>query len=305
MDQTRQPVPYPTLDSEPPAATLTDRAPLPAAEMLQPLGVRWTIGNVHPCGFAALRLSVWGAWKLFGRAAEYVICVNSKPLAEAEELAGSLPPTVQWRDVSGELPGWLQPYLAENLSEGTAWKFAPLQLFPDRFELALDNDCILWDWPRALRDCLCQPASPSTVIAADTQRMLGKFAGLCGPEPRNSGIRGIPPEFDLEERIRGILTNHSGRLDSELDEQGLQVAAVTGDSRCRVVELDEVAICSPFPNHRQQLGSCGAHFVGLNAWSLPWEWQGRPATTWTREFWLHHQDEIASLVEAPQSIPTS
>ncbi len=31
------------------------------------------------------------------------------------------------------------------------WKLVPLRLFPDAYELALDNDCILWEMPEGLR----------------------------------------------------------------------------------------------------------------------------------------------------------
>lgn len=44
-------------------------------------GIRWTIGDVHPLGVEALRLSIWGAWKLFGPAAKYAVCANSVPLS--------------------------------------------------------------------------------------------------------------------------------------------------------------------------------------------------------------------------------
>jgi hypothetical protein len=47
------------------------------------VGVRWTIGDVSPQGFEALRLSVLGARKVFGPRASYAICMNSVPLAAA------------------------------------------------------------------------------------------------------------------------------------------------------------------------------------------------------------------------------
>jgi hypothetical protein len=40
------------------------------------LGVRWTVGDASPRGFEALRLSIWGAGRLFGTATTYVVCVN-------------------------------------------------------------------------------------------------------------------------------------------------------------------------------------------------------------------------------------
>ena|SRR6267142_1384392 len=41
------------------------------------VGVRWTVGDVSPQGFEALRLSILGAWRLFGSKANYAVCFNS------------------------------------------------------------------------------------------------------------------------------------------------------------------------------------------------------------------------------------
>lgn len=53
------------------------------------------------------------------------------------------------------------------------------------------------------------------------------------------------------------------QLRSETDEQGLQAAAITAENH-RVVSIDEVPICGYYRPHRLALGSCGAHFVGVN-----------------------------------------
>ena len=45
--------------------------------MTSPLAVRWTIGDVNPAGFEALRLSIWGACRLFGPEGQYAVCVNT------------------------------------------------------------------------------------------------------------------------------------------------------------------------------------------------------------------------------------
>ncbi len=55
------------------------------------LAVRWTIGDVAPRGFAALRASVWGAWWLFGPAARYRIYVNTVAIDDARAGGGELP----------------------------------------------------------------------------------------------------------------------------------------------------------------------------------------------------------------------
>jgi hypothetical protein len=241
------------------------------------LAVRWTIGDVSPYGFEALRLSLWGAKTIFGASAKYVVCVNSVKLNVARELTGEVPEEVIWRDVTDDMPHFLLRHLDRTMSEGVAWKFAPVRLFPFRHELSLDNDCILWDMPDAIREWLNASGPRACVIAADVAPCFGQFAWRCGTEPRNSGIRGLPPAFSLEQELKLLLREEAVMLTSELDERGLQVAALLRAGRPRVVRVDKVSVCSPFPPHIPGLGSCGAHFVGLNVRELPWTLNGTPA----------------------------
>lgn len=257
------------------------------------LGIRWTIGDVSEVGFEALRLSICGAWNLFGRRAQYAVCVNTVPVSRAIEAAGSLPCTVQWLDTNDFVPAWLRDHVAPHMAEGVAWKFAPVRAFPELHELSLDNDVILWRVPEALKDWLF--SENACLMAADIQPAFGQFASMCGDRALNSGIRGVPPDYDLEARLQNALTTTGVVLKSELDEQGLQ-AAVLLESKLLVIGIDEVSICSPFPNHQHHLGKCGAHFVGLNAKHLPWTLEGRGAHELIRERWRTYRDEVARLV---------
>jgi hypothetical protein len=257
------------------------------------VGVRWTIGDVSDEGFEALRLSVWGAWRLFGRDAQYVVCVNSAPASVAAARTGTLPAGVTWRATGrSDIPPFLARHLDGNLAEGVGWKFAPLTLFPDRFSLALDNDCILWSLPGAVAEWLRGSDREQCLIAADVRPCFGQFAALAGDQPRNSGIRGIPPGFDLRGALFRTLRQHPVTLASELDEQGLQIAAVSAGCAPLVVSTDNVSICSPFPPHQPGLGRCGAHFVGLNARELPWALEGRSASELIREHWRRLRPEL-------------
>ena len=269
-------------------------------KVLQPVRrspvVRWTIGNVSPSGFEVLRLSVWGAYRLFGPSATFVICLNSVPLADAMRLTGDLPAGVEWCCVTREdIAGFIRPHLDDDLAEGVGWKFAPVRLFTNRAELALDNDLVLWEMPQALARWL-DDDQPTCVLAEDVRACFGQFAALCGPAPRNAGLRAIPRGYDLEARMRTALARVPVVMRSELDEQGLQVAAVSLDGEPDVVEIEEVSICSPFPPHLPNLGRCGAHFVGVNARSLPWSYQGRPAVAHLQAHWSHWRDEVARRV---------
>ena len=267
-----------------------------------PLCIRWTVGDVSPAGFEALRLSVHGAFRLFGPKARYVVCVNSLAPEEARRRAGPVPSQVTWRRIAGHLPAALRPFLDSGMSEGTAWKLVPLRIDPDAFELALDNDVILWRLPEALRRWLAEPKAGHRVIASDVTPAHGAFADLCGSEPRNSGIRGLPPGFDFGAEVAGILAEHPAALVSELDEQGLQIAAISRHGKPLAVSTDEVSICSPFHPHSPKRGTCGAHYVGLNARDIPWTYYDRSAIEVRLEHWRKHRPALYDLVglEAPQ-----
>jgi hypothetical protein len=251
------------------------------------LAVRWTVGDASARGYEALRLSIRGAYNLLGPDAAYVVCVNGIAPEEARQRTGPVPAEVVWRP-PGQLPDLLRGFLDHGMAEGTAWKFAPLRLFPDRYELALDNDCILWGMPEGMRRWLTSDRNDQCLLAEDVREGFGQFASLCPPEPRNSGIRGLPPWFDLGAALRSVLAERPVRLTSELDEQGLQVAALSRGGAPLAVGVDDVTICSPFHPHLPDVGRCGAHFVGLNTRHIAWDYHGRPADACMAEHWARH-----------------
>lgn len=257
--------------------------------------VRWTVGDVSLLGYEALTLSIHAACTLFGPEAEYVVCVNSLPIDQARRRLGSIPSRVVFREVlPDDFPAWMRVFVDTGLAEGVAWKFAPLRLCPENFELSLDNDVILWRIPNAIDVWIS--SGQGCVIAEDVQCGFGKYSGVCGAEPRNSGIRGLPPNFDYEAALRNVLTEHPVVMDSELDEQGLQIAALARSGLVHTVRLGEVTICSPFAPHLSTLGSHGVHFVGLNAKRLPWSVNGRAGHEHIQEHWMAKRGEVAAYV---------
>ncbi|MDB5038808.1 MAG: hypothetical protein JWQ35_2336 [Bacteriovoracaceae bacterium] len=257
------------------------------------LGIRWTIGDVSDSGFEALRLSVWGAFRAFGSDVSYAIYVNSIDLEVARRKTGDLPESAEWRKSEiVNIPDFLAKRLDPRMAEGVAWKFAPLQAFPDRYELALDNDCILWEVPKTIAEWLNRLDETQCLVAEDVRACFGKFETYCGSQPKNSGIRGLPPQFSLEKKIREMMELHPVRLESELDEQGLQIAALSRVAPLAVVSIEEVSVCSPFPPHMPNLGIYGAHFVGLNAKQRHWNYDGKPAEELTREHWKKWRPEV-------------
>ena len=156
--------------------------------MSEAIGVRWTVGDASARGYEALRLSIWGVYNLFGPGAAYVVSVN-QIAPEARRRTGEAPAAVSWRP-PGQLPDFLCGSLDPGMAEGVAWKFAPLRLFPERYEVALDNDCILWAMPPSVLAWLESDRADQSLLAEDVRQGFGHFAALCPPEPRNSGFAG-------------------------------------------------------------------------------------------------------------------
>ncbi len=234
------------------------------------LGIRWTIGDANPRGFTALRLSVWGAWRLFGPAVRYRIYVHTTTIDDARTRTGPLPADVEWERITPMVPTCLAAHVDARTVQGVAWRLIPIRAFPDDHELALDNHVVLWAVPQAIEDWL--RGRTRFVLAEDVRGWFGRFRDLCGDRPLSPSVRGLPPGFDLGVAIETLLVARPTPVRSELDVQGLQAAAIAASGTTGIVGLDDVTICSPFPSPGQ-LGRSGAHFVGLDVHADHWEHQ--------------------------------
>ncbi|MBV9544775.1 MAG: hypothetical protein JOY61_10390 [Chloroflexi bacterium] len=249
-------------------------------------------------GWRALSLAIAGARRVFGDSAAYAVCVNSVAVDVARSRLGEQARGVELLAVTREdVPASIRACFGDDMAEGVAWKLAPLRVFPDRWELSLDNDCILWDMPAGMRRWLDRGDENQCLLAEDAIALYGQFAKFCGPEPRNAGIRGLPPRFPLEDAFARLLREITPPLHSELDEQGLQVAAVSVFGAPEVVSIEDVSICSPFPPHKLELGRCGAHFCGLNARHFAWQLEGRYAEEWIDKHWRRHLPRLVELTQ--------
>jgi hypothetical protein len=208
-------------------------------------------------------------------------------------------PELNWHQAyDEEIPFFIREHLDENKAEVVGWKFAPLLTSRKLPELSLDNDCILWELPPVMDKWIAESnKNNKCLFAEDVAVSFGKFSNVCRPNPRNSGIRGIPPGFDLEEKLKLILEKNPVKMNSELDEQGFQYAAVSAEKEPYIVSVDDVSVCSPFPPHLPSPGRYGVHCVGLNAKLLPWEFNGKRGDYYVREKWRKMKKEIAGRIK--------
>lgn len=247
--------------------------------MRRNLGIRWTIGNVSPRGFAALRLSLWGAFRLLGRRADYVVCVNSISVERARARTGPVPEDVSFEPVSrADLPARLARRLDKGMAGGAAWRVAPPRRFTERRELALDNDVILWELPAALERWLDEEDPERCLVLGAAEEAYGRFAPACEPgPPRSAGLRAMPPRFDLTAELRTVLEGIEGPVATSADQRGLEIAALSRLRPPLVVSLDDVPACGPTSPAASHLGHAGARFSDLNAGDPPLRRAG-PAT---------------------------
>lgn len=263
--------------------------------MAPSIGIRWTIGDVSDFGFETLRLSIIGVSNLFGERASYAVCVNSISIEAARERTGTLPLRVEWVDAARLVPRWLRNFVDSDMAEGVAWKLCPVRLFPQQYEISLDNDLILWSLPSGMKSWLESDAPDACLLAEDVQSAAGQFTPYLGDEALNSGIRGFPPAMDVEGALWDFIRKSGRILQSELDEQGLQAAVLSRGTLFKV-GIDDVSICSPFPMHHQTLGRCGVHFVGINPKTMPWILNGRPGHYATRGNWLRWRPRVLQRI---------
>ncbi len=253
------------------------------------LAVRWTIGDVSLEGFEILANSIIGA--------RYIVAVNTIDIETAHAWTGAASSLAEWRDCTNLLPEWVHDRIDQGMAEGVAWKFVPVRFCEDQHVLSLDNDVVLWGMPESIR--LWLRDGNSLLIAEDVKCRYGAFASQCPVQPRDSGVTGFPPGWDIERRLRELL--HGTRMTSECDEQGLQVAMITSEPH-RLVTLEEVSISGYFRPHLLELGSCGAHFVGVNPKRSASTWQGRSIEQYAHEFWNGMRPQVEQHIRTAGSL---
>lgn len=211
---------------------------------MKPL-IRWTIGRVHQYGHKSLDLSIKLINKLYGDAFDYFVCYNSIQRRELKYLEKYNVSFIEQ-----------DPASLSCTPSGVAWKLYPPRLRMESHELFIDNDLVLFKKLDKINQFLL---SNSVIYTEGLFGLYGNYKPHVSLRKfLNSGIIGIPPNFNFKAKIEAIIKPWNDYF----DEQGL-VASIfsefNGEKIC--ISTTEIAVCNGriLPDFTH-----GCHFCGLN-----------------------------------------
>jgi hypothetical protein len=222
---------------------------------MKPL-IRWTMGPACPEGYRLLLESIFRFKKIYDF--DMVVCYNNQE-SNCLDFIKSL--GVDVLDQS-TLP---QKFEVKD----AFWKLVPFRLRPEGHEIFIDNDLVIWDKIPEVDQFL---DSKATLIY---QGMWGKHGVYNLPVEFNvnSGIFGVPPNFDLEKHILDSWKNPYVELEDKtiefdrFSEQGLVGTALLKNDSYIVIPQCRIPILETYFSyelHRKNLNAKGFHFVGSN-----------------------------------------
>lgn len=140
---------------------------------------------------------------------------------------------------------------------GPEWKLYTPRIDLNSWEVWIDNDIAIYDIPEVMkfqhpfRPFVCEPFKRSysprfdKIIPADKNY--------------NTGIVGLPPNFDLEKKIKKHVQSID-RWNNHFHEQSI-ISIALFEFNPRMVSFEEIPVLW---NQDYKKGTCGMHFVGLN-----------------------------------------
>jgi hypothetical protein len=234
---------------------------------MKPLA-RWTIGPCRPEGFDILKWAIYNFKNLYPQF-DCIICHNQ---LTKEQLA-------KVKNIGVELCDQ-EKYLNSNLyppkdGYNVHWKLYPPRLRTESHELIMDNDIIFWKHINEIDSFL---SNSIPLISQALRRSYGRYNHMV-PRPLciNSGIIGLPPDFDFKEDINELLNRKGGWLGRNkdfvnFDEQGI-VAVVLSKNEHYIIPTTTVS-CLPAKGDLAAVLRnpmlCGIHFIGMNYLDHQW-----------------------------------
>jgi hypothetical protein len=203
--------------------------------------LRWTIGPVHDAGFQILSHSVKLIKKVYSDF-DFYILYNGLNVNQLDFISGLGVPLIK-QDGKG----------LECEASDVAWKLYPPRLDISRHEIFVDNDLILYKPLEEIEWFLKQ--NNGFIVTEGEGRLYGNKRV---PEniKINSGLFGIPPNFDFAQAINTICSKRCWQ--NRYDEQGT-VATIVCYNVHKIIPFSSVAVY-----RGKSFGSHGLHFCGAN-----------------------------------------
>lgn len=228
---------------------------------MKPL-IRWTMSGVlSKLSFIILKHSVKFVKKLYPEC-DFVICcnqINEFQIKKIKELNVEL-----YFQRDSDSLGFM-PIPLKNSVDGVHWKLYPPRLRKSSHEIFIDNDIVLHKRVPLIDDFLLQDFS---LVYEGLYRLLGNYDHHVPKGYKiNSGIFGIPPDYDFEDCLRKKISTNSQWKD-KFDEQGLVASVLLDYKNYQMIKQVEIPIIENVkwePKvYYDDKKCCGFHFVGGN-----------------------------------------
>lgn len=219
---------------------------------MKPL-VRWTIGNVRDVGFEMLRESIRHFKKIYPDF-DYFVCCNE----------------IKNKKFPDNINVFLQDHNCCSIpikpNSINAWKLFPPRLRINSHELFIDNDLIIYKKIPQISEFLKSTRPLCYGTHDDRPFPYGIFSKNFDKTKfkLNSGIFGLPPNYDFEAEIIKNINEANLKKWGVLDEQGL-VATCLLNKNPITIHISEISNCWKSYN----FGKYGFHFCGHNTEELP------------------------------------
>ena len=178
-------------------------------------------------------------------------------------------------DVSDLLPKSLRNTHVKN----SWWKYAPGRLAPERYEIVMDNDLVLWKVPPTLEEAIGR--NMLVALTDGVGQFYGEFSREAGQLQAtlrlNAGLLGMPPGFEVNLRELDA-SNLTDFFHSEQGFSAVTYLRYTGN-KC-LIPLSEVPQLNATEMRAEELVAdhCGGHFCGCSYGHFDF-WQRKYAKT--------------------------
>lgn len=219
---------------------------------------KWTIGNTTSHGYKCLLMSIESFLQY--HQAEIYLCFNCEK-EKLHPIRNRFPDIhlIDQKSISSKI----KPM-------GVAWKLYPARIDIGAHELSIDNDIVFEGRIKEIDDFF---KGEHTLLLEGSNRNYGRFEKHVHKKYKiNSGIFGMPPEFDLQKYIDFFMgsgkpmgvswePNAHGEHQANFtfDEQGLIASALLNNPSFTIIKETTITNCE-----RRFIKGTGMHFVGLN-----------------------------------------